>query len=145
MNSTTAVFALITSTMALLPIAAPAQVTQSKFDGIWNVRISCPSNTEESGAKGYSYNFTAKIENGFLAGSHGEQGSAGSLMIEGQISPDGNAELKARGRTGNPDYAVKKPSTGSPYSYNIKSQFEQKSGIGTRLEARVCNFTFTKQ
>ena len=145
MNLPATAFVLRVDSVLLLLVAASAQAAQSQFDGHWNVRIFCPSNTEESGARGYSYNFPAKVESGIISGSDGEEGTAGSLKIEGQISADGNAELQARGRTGNPDYAVKKPSTGTPYTYKIKAHFEPKSGTGDRVEARVCNFTFTKQ
>jgi hypothetical protein len=109
------------------------------------VRLNCPSNTEESGAKGYSYQFTANVTSGVLVGSYGTEGTPGSRRIEGPIRSDGSAELLARGRTGNPEYAVKKPTSGTPYSYRIKAQLEDIQGAGTRLEARVCNFSFTKQ
>jgi hypothetical protein len=66
------------------------------------------------------------------------------LRIEGPIQPDGEATLRARGRTGNPDYAAKKPSSGTAYSYKIKAHFEPAKGSGSRVEARVCNFTFTR-
>ena len=94
--------------------------------------------------KGYKYDFPATVVNGFLSGSHGEEGSAGSLRIEGAIRPDGEATLRARGRTGNPDYAAKRPSTGTPYSYTIKARFEAAKGSGSRIESRVCNFSFTR-
>jgi hypothetical protein len=137
--------ALLAGSASMLPCAAFAQVAQNPFDGSWIGRISCPSNTEESGAKGYSYDFPTSVENSLLSGAHGEEGSAGSLKIEGHISPDGNAELRAHGRTANPDFAVSKPSSGTPYTYRIKAQFERGGGTGTRLDARVCNFTFTRQ
>lgn len=108
------------------------------------VQIHCPSNTEESGAKGYKYEFPATVTNGLLTGSHGEEGSAGSLRIEGAIQPDGEATIRARGRTGNPDYAVKRLSSGTAYSYTIKAHFEPGKGTGTRMESRVCNFTFNR-
>ena len=66
------------------------------------------------------------------SGTHGEEGSAGSLHIEGPIQADGSAELHARGRTNNPDYAVNKPSRGSAYTYRIKAQFDDKTGKGSR-------------
>ena len=136
-------------TMALASPAGHAQAgtpppPATPFDGAWTVNIHCPSNTEESGAKGYKYDFPAKVVNGYLSGSHGEEGTAGSLRIEGPIQPDGEATLRARGRTGNPDYAAKKPSSGTPYSYKIKAHFESARGSGSRVEARVCNFTFTR-
>lgn len=118
--------------------------SSSPFDGVWKVRIACPSNTEDSGAKGYTYEFPATVANGFLSASHGVEGTAGSLRIEGSIPADGNALLLARGRTGNPDYAAKKPSPGTAYSYTIKAHFEPASGSGTRMEARTCNFVFKR-
>ncbi|MEO8278393.1 MAG: hypothetical protein ABI564_01805 [Ideonella sp.] len=148
MNLYTAIFALLASSASLFPLAALAQVepvAQSQFDGIWMVGIACPSNTEDSGAKGYRFDFPAKVEDGVFSGSHGEEGTAGSLKIEGQIPTDGNAEFRARGRTGNPDYAAKRPSAGTPYSYKIKAHFERTSGTGSRIGVRVCDFTFTKQ
>jgi hypothetical protein len=140
----------ITACLSLLcSIGAHAQPALSeranRFDGNWDVRIYCPSNSEESGAKGYTFEFPARVVNGELSGSHGEEGSAGSLHIEGPINSDGTAELHARGRTNNPDYAVNKPSRGSAYTYRIKAQFDEKGGKGSRMEARVCNFTFKKR
>lgn len=145
MNSPAVILALLVGSASLLPLSAFAQPAPGQFDGIWRVRVSCPSNTEESGAKGYNYDFSAKVENGVFSGSSGAEGTVSSLKIEGQISPDGNAELRASGRTGNPDYAVKKPTAGTPYTYRIKARFDRASGTGTRMEARVCNFTFNKQ
>jgi hypothetical protein len=124
--------------------AQPAAPAVTRFDGAWTVRIQCPSNSEDSGAKGYAYSFPATVKDGLLSGSHGEEGSAGSLKIEGPIQSDGDATLQARGRTGNPDYAVKRPASGSPYSYTIKAHFDASSGTGSRMEARVCNFTFAR-
>jgi len=126
--------------------AQPAPSTDpSRFDGTWNVRIDCPSNTEESAAKGYKYDFPASVAQGRLSGHRGDEGTAGSLRIEGPIQADGSAELLARGNTGNPDFAAKRPSSGTPYSYRIKARFEGARGTGSRLETRVCNFVFTKQ
>ena len=61
-----------------------------------------------------------------------------------QIQPNGDAILRARGRTGNPDYAVRKPASGSPYAYTIKAHFEENAGTGSRLETRVCEFAFAR-
>ncbi len=122
----------------------PVSPSPTPFDGAWTVRIDCPATKEESGAKGYTYDFPATVTNGFISGSHGLPTSAGSLRIEGPIAPNGDALLQARGRTGNPDYAVKNPSSGTPYSFRIKAHFEPASGTGSRMESRVCNFTFKK-
>ena len=135
--------------VALAPRLAGAQAASaadaSRFDGAWIVRIDCPSNTEESAAKGYKYDFPATVSAGYLAGHQGEESAPGSLRIEGPIQPDGSAEFLARGRTGNPDYAVKRPSSGTPYSYRIKARFEGTRGTGSRLETRICNFVFVKK
>jgi hypothetical protein len=40
---------------------------------------------------------------------------------------------------------VNKPSPGTPYAYRIKAHLERSSGTGARLDARACNFTFTRQ
>ena len=135
--------------VVLAPQVAGAQsasaADSSRFDGAWTVRIDCPSNTEESAAKGYKYDFPATVAQGHLSGHHGDEGTPGSLRIEGPIQPDGSAEFLARGRTGNPDYAARRPSSGTPYSYRIQARFEGARGTGSRLETRVCNFVFVRQ
>lgn len=142
MNASALVFPIVL--VALAAHAQPGPPAAPRFDGAWTVRIQCPSNTEDSGAKGYAYSFPATVRDGFLSGSHGEEGTAGSLKVEGQIQPNGDAILRARGRTGNPDYAVRKPASGSPYTYTIKAHFEENAGTGSRLEARVCEFAFAR-
>lgn len=80
-----------------------------------------------------------------MTASAGTDDSPGSLRIEGPIAADGSAEFRARGRTGNPDFAVKHPSSGTRYIYRIKAQFDNDKGTGTRVEARLCNFAFAKR
>ena len=65
--------------------------------------------------------------------------------IDGPIQPDGNADLIAKGLTGHPDNAVGHHTPATPYTYRIKARFEGSKGVGTRLDARKCDFTFTKQ
>jgi hypothetical protein len=137
------VAAAIAPGLACAQPAGPAD--PGRFDGAWIVRIDCPSNTEESGAKGYRYDFPATVTRGRLSGSHGDDDAPGSLRIEGPIEADGSAELLARGRTGNPNYAVNRPSSGTAYSYRIKARFEGARGTGARVEPRVCNFVFVNQ
>ena len=117
----------------------------SRFDGDWVGNIDCPSNTEESGARGYRYRFPAMVKDGVFAASIGSENSPGSLHIEGPIRPDGSAELRARGRTGNLEYALEQPSSGTPNSYRVKAQFDGDKGTGSRIEARACNFVFAKK
>jgi len=98
-----------------------------------------------AGARGYTYDFPASVLNGRLFGSHGEQGTAGSLQVEGTIAPDGQAQLQARGRTASPEYAVKKPPTGTAYSYDIEAHFDGAKGSGRRLQDRVCEVAFSRR
>ena len=108
------------------------------------VRIDCPNNTEESATKGYRYEFAATVTNGVLRSRHLDDDSPGLLSIEGRIAPDGSATLRARGRTGNPEYAARQPGSGTPYSYRIAARFEPTVGSGERIETRVCHFAFRR-
>ena len=85
----------------------------SRYDGTWDVAIDCPSNSEPSNAKGYAFHFPASVKDGTLAGGRGKPDEGGSLQIEGPIAADGSAMLRAKGRTGDPVYAVKHPSSAS--------------------------------
>jgi hypothetical protein len=46
---------------------------------------------------------------------------------------------------GDPDYAIKRVSKRTPYSYRVTGRFEGARGTGSRVEARVCNPSFVKQ
>jgi hypothetical protein len=144
-------FAVLTGALVLMPMAAGAQPAAasapagpSRFDGAWLARIDCPSNTEDSSARGYKFDFPITVVDGRLSGGRGEDGP-GSLHVSGEIPPDGDAVLRARGRTGEPEFAVRQPTSGTAYTYRIKAHFDEKSGTGSRLEARVCNFRFTRR
>jgi hypothetical protein len=80
-----------------------------------------------------------------LTGVAAAEDAPGSLRIDGPIQPDGNADLIAKGLTGHPDNAVRHHTPATPYTYRIKARFEGSKGVGTRLDARKCDFTFTKQ
>ena len=135
--------------VAAVPASALAQASVaaagSRFDGDWLVTMTCPTNTEDSAARGYKRQFPAQVKNGVLQGEIGVADSAGWLRIEGPIGADGNARLEARGRTGNPDYAAQHPPPSSPYAYRIEARFEGAHGSGRRLEQRVCNFVFERR
>ena len=127
------------------PVAPASVATTNRFDGDWTIRIDCPSGTEPSGAKGYSFDFPASVLNGRLFGSRGAQGSEGALQVEGTIGPDGQALLQARGRTSDPAYAANEPPAGTPYSYDIQARFDDARGSGKRLQQRACDFTFARR
>ena len=129
---------------ATLSMPVHAEAPTSPFDGTWTLRMDCPSNSEASGAKGYRFVFPATVTHGVLTATNGVEGQPGSLRIEGPIADDGDALLLARGRTGDPAYAVRQPSSGTPYTFRIQAHFGPTSGTGKRLETRVCDFSFSR-
>jgi len=132
------------SSLAQAQPSAPASAG-ARFDGPWQVTIACPHNTEKSAARGYRRQFDAIVKDGVLSGESGDARSPGWLRIDGRIGADGNAVLDARGRTGNPDYAVNQPAPSTSYSYRIDAHFDDRQGTGKRLEQRVCNFDFDRK
>ncbi len=55
----------------------------------------CP--VAADGALGYKFDFVAQVKNGYLIGVRGTEGTPDSYRLEGQVQPDGNATLDARG------------------------------------------------
>jgi len=140
--------------LALLAVAAASATTYaqtadasagSRFDGDWLVTMACPTNTEESAARGYKRQFPARVKDGVLTGEDGTAGGPGWLRIAGTIGADGSARLDARGRTGNPEYAVDHPPQSSPYTFHVEARFDGAHGTGRRIEARVCSFAFDRK
>ena len=92
----------------------------------------------------------SEIKDGNFHGQHGEEGGPGYLVIEGKIADDGSAKLTAKGHvTQNHAHGVF-AMNGNNYSYNIKAQFDETKGTGTRDEGagilgRPCSFEFVKQ
>jgi hypothetical protein len=129
----------------LFSFAGESNTLETQFDGTWNVIISCSDEVGGSGARGYKFQFTADVKQGVLYAQYRTPDSPGSLTLEGKIQTNGVAELNAHGRTGNPDYAVNRLSTGTPYSYLIKGQFGATQGTGTRIDSRPCSFVFSKR
>ena len=138
--------AFLANALSTSAVAQPsAGGSTTAFDGDWQVTMTCPDNTEKSAARGYKRQFPAQVKNGVLRGEIGVAESAGWLRIEGPIDADGSARLDARGRTGEPDFAVQHPPPSSPYSFHIDARFEGARGSGRRLEQRACNFAFARR
>jgi hypothetical protein len=85
---------------------------------------------------------------------HGERGTAdqpGYLLIEGTIKNDGSAKLSANGLVSSRKYARGVfAHQGEDYSYNIKAQFTETEGTGSKsaglgIVGRTCTFEFVKQ
>ena len=74
-----------------------------------------------------------------------------SLLIEGPIAEDGTAKLSANGIVASRQYARGVfAHKGEEYSYDIKAQFKDTTGTGTKSQGlgivgRTCTFDFVKQ
>jgi hypothetical protein len=130
--------------LVLLPMASLAG---GRYDGNWITHLACEAHGQ---TPAYKWEFPSTITDGNFHGQHGEEGGPGYLVIEGKIADDGSAKLTAKGKvTENHAHGVF-AMKGDNYSYNIKAQFEDTKGTGTRDEGagilgRPCTFEFVKQ
>jgi hypothetical protein len=113
--------------------------TSARVDGKWLTKLTCPA---KGSTEGYTWQFASVIQNSNFRGEHGTAGEPGYLLIEGKIAKDGSAKLSATGRV----FAHK----GEEYSYDIKAQFSETEGTGTKsaglgIVGRACTFDFAKQ
>ena len=137
----------------VLVICAPALLLTAqtagghRFDGNWTTHLACEAHGE---TPAYKFVFPAVVKDNKFHGVHGEEGGPGYLVIDGPIADDGSAKLKATGTVTNSHahgvFAIK----GNHYDYNIKAQFTDTKGTGSRDEGvgilgRPCTFEFDKQ
>ncbi len=122
--------------------AAHAAPPPAAFDGEWTTVITC---APAVGALPYTYHFTSTVRNNVLHGERGARGVPGWLSLDGQIMPDGSADIRARGLVGKARYAVGERPAGTPYSYHIDARFAQSSGAGQRVKERSCTASFTRK
>jgi hypothetical protein len=119
-----------------------------RFDGKWLTKMTCPAKGK---TEGYTWQFPSVVNAGDLRGEHGTAGEPGYLLIEGKIKEDGSAKLSANGVVASKAYARGVfTGKGDDYSYNIKAQFQNTQGTGTRdkglgIVGRPCTFDFVKQ
>ncbi len=128
--------------------AGTANKTSAHFDGKWLTKLTCPAKGD---TQGYTWQFDSVIQNSNFRGEHGTAGEPGYLLIQGKIAEDGSAKLSASGITASRKYtrgifAHK----GEEYNYDIKAQFHEGAGTGTRNEGlgivgRACTFDFVEQ
>jgi hypothetical protein len=135
---------LAISVLMLLP---GASIAGEKFDGNWITNLACEAHGETAA---YKWQFPSVIKDGVFHGQHGQPGGPGYLVIEGKIGEDGSAKLVAKGTVEKNNahgiFAMK----GNNYGYDIKAQFGDAKGTGTRNEGagilgRPCTFEFVKQ
>jgi hypothetical protein len=140
-----AVMLLGVCTLVLLP---GISVAGERFDGTWSTKLTCPA---KGNTEGYSWQFASVIQNNNFRGEHGAAGQPGYLLIEGKIKDDGSSKLSAAGIVASRKYARGVLAhKGEEYSYDIKAQFKETEGTGTRNEGlgivgRACTFEFVKQ
>jgi hypothetical protein len=138
--------ALLVLAAGLLGAAAAAaeERPSPKFDGDWNVTLTC-LNDEKSGARGYKYFFIAEVKDGLFLGKYGDEGRPGSLTLTGPILANGSALLEAKGLVGNSEHTTNRGARGTPFSYEVKAQFEDTKGTGERVKGRRCDVEFFKR
>ncbi len=137
---------LVTLVAGLLIAAAAAgeERPSPKFDGDWNTTLIC-LNDEKSGARAYKFFFVAEVKDGVFLGKYGNEGNPGSMTLTGPILADGSALLEARGLVGNSENASNRGARGTPYSWQVKAQFEETKGAGQRVTGRRCEVEFYKR
>jgi hypothetical protein len=119
-----------------------------RFDGKWLTTLTCPA---KGNTEGYTWKIPSVVTAGNFRGERGTAGEPGYLLIEGPIKDDGTAKLSANGIVVSRKYARGVfAHGGADYSYNIKAQFKETEGTGTRDEGmgivgRPCTFEFVKQ
>jgi hypothetical protein len=112
------------------------------FDGKWDTTLNC---TPFQDAQGFTWHFVSEVKGAHFLGHYGTEGQPASLKIEGDIGDDGTGTFHASGRTGLPQYAIGNPQRGSNVSYDIRVDFHESHGKGTRLEGRPCTYQFDRQ
>jgi hypothetical protein len=136
---------LVVSALVFLPALSFAG---ERFDGKWLTTLTCPAKGK---TEGYTWKFAGVVTAGNIRAEHGTADQPGYLLIEGPIADDGKAKLAASGIVTSRKYARGVfAHGGADYSYNIKAQFKETEGTGTRdeglgIEGRPCTFEFVKQ
>jgi len=119
-----------------------------RFEGKWLTKLACPA---KGNTEGYTWQFASAVQNSNFHGERGTAGEPGYLLIEGKIAEDGSAKLTATGIVASRNYARGVLAhKGADYSYDIKAQFKETEGTGTRdqglgIVGRPCTFEFVKQ
>lgn len=121
---------------------ASAKTGNTKFDGEWDLNVSCPAFGK---ASSYFRFMKAEVKDGVLHGEYLTPGTPAWFVIDGKIAADGKASFVAKGLTGNPAVTMNNSKPGSPYTFTADGQFEGSSGSGKRNELRPCDLKFAKR
>ena len=131
--------------LVLLPAVSFAG---ERFDGKWLTTLTCPA---KGSTEGYTWKIPSVVTAGNFRAERGSVDQPGYLLITGPIKDDGSAKLTANGIVVSRKYARGVfAHEGAEYSYNIKAQFKETEGTGTRDEGlgivgRPCTFEFVKR
>jgi hypothetical protein len=134
---------ILIAAVMLLPSALIANPGASnRFDGKWDTTLNC---TPFQDAQGFTWHFVGEVKEGHLVGHYGTEGEPASIRIEGQLAEDGTGTLHATGKTGGPQYVTGNLQRGTNFAYDIRAEFHEGHGKGTRLEGRPCTYEFARQ
>jgi hypothetical protein len=113
------------------------------YDGPWSVIQVCDSTKE--GGRGYTWRYDASVKDGHFLGRYGTTtGEHSTLTLEGDILPNGDAELTGQGISEGSDYNIGFAQKQAHIYFQVKAKFSATDGTGDRLGVRRCKFTFSK-
>ena len=124
------------------PASSSPKTGTTKFDGEWDVNMTCP---KAGNASVYNRYFVATVKDRAFHGEISKLGMPGWLVMDGMIASDGKATLIAKGLTANPATNLAGARPGTPYSFTVTAQFDDSSGSGRRNEDRPCTLTFARR
>jgi hypothetical protein len=137
---------MLAATLASASSQAQPARASTQHDGQWAVALVCDDiNDKSGGAKGYRFDFPVQITNGQISGQHGTPGQPASVSFSGVVNEGGALDIQANGMTGDPNYAVDKPTKGTRYRYTMQGTLGESSGQAKRRELRPCTASFTKR
>jgi hypothetical protein len=123
---------------ALLLLAAPAAAqTTSRFDGSWDVAVTCAA----EGGLGYTLRFNGQVRGGQFSGETTNAPEAGRLALSGPIAADGSASFRGEGEA---PRDARRPGR-RVERWVVEAQFVGSHGSGRRTEQRRCDLTFQRR
>jgi hypothetical protein len=127
---------LIAALLLLLAAPAAAQTT-TRFDGSWDVAVTCAA----EGGLGYTLRFNAQIRGGQFTGETTNAPEAGRLTLSGPIAADGSASLRGEGESPRDTRRAGR----RVERWVVEAQFVGSHGTGRRIEQRRCDLTFQRR
>jgi hypothetical protein len=139
---------LVPRLVTIILLSSATSFAMDRFDGQWLTKLTC---LPKGSTSGYTWEFPATIQDSNFIGEHGTAGEPGYLRLEGKIADNGSVKLAANGIVASRQYARGAfAHNGEDYSYDVKAQFKEAEGTGTRNEGmgiagRPCVFEFKRQ